>query len=91
MAEWLRRGLQILSIILLTYIISPSINLFTFNTDCKCHPGLKPNEVTRGSSYVAKLKCFKCDYKWKRMIHTFTRRPLKEPCPNCRKQSVGRI
>ncbi len=38
-AEWLRRGLQILITLIHTDIISPLINLFTFNTECKCSPG----------------------------------------------------
>ena len=38
MAEWLRRGLQILFVYDLTLIISLLINIFTFNKDCKYSP-----------------------------------------------------
>ena len=37
-AEWLRRGLQILFVYDLTLIISLLINIFTFNKDCKYSP-----------------------------------------------------
>ncbi len=48
-AEWLRRGLQILASATLIYIISPLINLFAFNLDFKLpHGSLVGHRDTKG-------------------------------------------
>ena len=59
-AEWLRRGLQILSVYDLTLIISLLINIFTFNKDCKYSP--VPLLCHRYNPPLLKAKPF--DFGW---------------------------
>ena len=68
-AEWLRRGLQILITLMRTYIISPLNILFTLSTDFKCSPGpLLGHFDTQNSSNSGPNSDFKFD-EYKKVMH----------------------